>query len=51
MVLYYADLTATKAVENCKGPQRFMDKMKGRTISDSLSMINSPIGDIINIWV
>lgn len=49
LVLYYADLTATKAVENCKGPQRFMDKMKGRTISDSLSKINSPIGDIINI--
>ena len=36
LVLYYADLTATKAIENCNGPQRFMDKLTHNSIMESL---------------
>lgn len=36
LVLFYADLTATKAIENCNGPKRFTDKLKYNTISESL---------------
>lgn len=49
LVLYYADLTATKAVENCNGPQRFMDKLTHNSITESLQALKNTTPAKVNI--
>lgn len=49
LVLHCADLEATMIIESFDGPQRYIDKLKGNNITESLSMLQDDNNQTINI--
>lgn len=49
IVLHCADLEATMIMESFDGPQRYIDKLKGKNIIESLSIINNSEKQTVNI--
>ena len=49
IVLHCADLEATMMIESYDGPQRFIDKMVGKNLTESLKMLKEKQQKTINI--
>ena len=49
IVLHCADLEATMMIESYDGPQRFIDKMVGKNLTESLKMLKEKQQETINI--